>query len=270
MKMSLAVLLLFTLFLPACKTLELNSRWRDTEVTIDGNASEWEGKLSSLEDRDVRFGVVNDSRDLYFCLVTADRDLQRQIMRAGLTLWFDRKAGEDKTFGIRFPLPQFTANEGERRERPFDRPPDSTMEFRPPLSSEVEVFGPEEHKSQHMTLMETGGIDVRLGYTHNTLVYEAKIPLTDYGPTPFAIGTQPGSTIGIGIETMSRGAAERGSGRPPRGAMGRGGYGEGRRGRSEYGAARTQGESMKPISVWISVALHAQATADSTGISNPH
>ena len=99
-----SVILISNFLLAGCTKLELTSQWRDGLVAIDGENREWTGATTYLEDNNAAIGLLNDEEYLYVSLLTMDRMLQNQIMRAGFTLWFDPNGGKDKTFGIRFPL----------------------------------------------------------------------------------------------------------------------------------------------------------------------
>jgi len=248
-----------------CKTLELKSHWRDREVTIDGNRDEWQDIMMAVGQRNASIGLLNDGKDLYLCLATTDRDLQRQIMRQGLTLWFDRKSHEEKAFGIHFPLAQVHQFGGPGREW---EQKDTLREPSQLPNDEVEIFGPEEHKSQRMSMIETGGIEIKVAVSHDTLVYEAKVPLTDYGPQPFAIGAEAGSIISIGLETMTQETTHQGGDRPQGMGGNRGdGFGGGRRPRAGYGGRGAGGGgSGEPLNVWTRVALAAEASRDSVGL----
>ena len=126
-------------------------------------------------------------------------------------------------------------------------------------SGDVDIYGAAESDHERMTLMQTGGIDARFQITNGILVYEMKIPLADNGDHPFAIGTKPGSTIGIGFETSAGLTSLRpqldnsGDADGGRSSEGRGG-GMGRRGGGGRGMPLT-GSRAEPINVWAKVTL---------------
>ena len=258
-------ILFCVLSLTACKTLELKSHWRDRQVIIDGTTTAWQDVMTTLSDHGIRIGLLNDSKDLYLCLATTDTGFQRQVMRQGLTLWFDRKAREEKTFGIRFPLPRIPQFGGPGRESPPE-PRDTLAGRFPPPGDELEIFGPEERKHQRMSMIESGGIEIRVAVSRDTLIYEAKVPLVDYGPQPFAIGAQAGSTISICLETMAKEMMDqeqtRSSGPGRRG----GGYGGGRRSRGGSEGRRPGAEvNPEPFSAWAKVFLASEVLPDTAG-----
>jgi hypothetical protein len=270
----------FLCLMAGCKTLELASRWKNKDVVIDGKNTEWKDSLYALDEHETSMGLLNDEHFLYIGLITINRDYQRQIMRSGLTVWFDRNGGEDKKFGIHYPLGLGGAgSEQGRRENTGDvggsgdaggeQPAGSQMDNPRPLADELEVYGPGEGEHHRMTTAETGGIDVRVGITNGVLVYELKIPLSDTGPTAFAIGTKPGMQIGVGVESSNgRGAASQGNseggegrgggmGGGRGGGMGGRGGGGGRRGGGGGGGSRAGGQT-EPLQIWAKVQLAVQ------------
>lgn len=90
--------------LAGCKNLELNSHWRDREVTVDGINSEWENSTIYIEDEKILVGVMNDQDFLYISLITGSPALRRQMMGQGFIIWFDPEGGKKKVFGIQYPL----------------------------------------------------------------------------------------------------------------------------------------------------------------------
>ena len=280
----------FLCLMAGCKTLEFTSRWKNKDVVIDGKNTEWKDSLYALDEHETSVGLINDERFLYIGLITINRDYQRQIMRSGLTVWFDRKGGEDKKFGIHYPLGfggsgsqqglrQNTGDEGSSGEAGGDRPAESQMDNPRPLFDELEIYGPGDGEHHRMTAAETGGIDVRVGITNGVLVYELKIPLADNGSTAFAIGTKAGMQIGVGLESSNgRGAAPSGSGEGGEGRGGGmgggrgggtgggrgggmgGGRGGGMGGGRGGGGSRSGGQA-EPLGVWAKVHLAVHDTS---------
>ena len=250
-----------------CGSLELKSHWCQQPVTIDGRTDEWKNAMFQVEDKPWIIGLMNDSAYIYVSFVTTDRALQRQIMFRGLTLWFDHEGGEERRFGIKFPV----GVEG-MRQREYARDDegegiqDDTMrETIPSDTSEAEILGPAENDHHRVRLAELRQIAVKMGFTEGRLTYELRVPLMDNGPDPYAIGTRIGTEVGVGFETATRVARQTSgneSGRPEMpgggGGMGRGG---GRRGRGGYGGGSSRSkEAPEPLSLWAKVALSTPGT----------
>lgn len=241
-----------------CGTLELKSHWRDREIIIDGKNTEWNGYLTALEDdKQTSVGLLNDDTYLYVGVVTSNPTLQRQIMRGGITLWFDREGGQDKKFGIHYPL-----GLGRITPQSPDRGTGDAQGQEPravnseDFSGDVEITGPVAGEVHRMTMAQTGGIEARFHTDDGVMVYELKVPLMDNGPHLFAIGTKPGAPIGMGLETMTARSFER----PAEESQGygggrRGGFG-GRGGRGGPGGPRMRsGQMPEPLKVWAKVQL---------------
>jgi len=259
------VLIFLLCLLAGCGTLELKSPWRDREVVVDGKNTEWRGSLTALDDKQSSIGLLNDGEYLYIGLTSTNQNLQRQVMRRGITFWFDRDGGKGKKFGIHFPIDsgRFGPPRGGRADE-GEREPHPQRENFEVLSDELEIYGPAEGESHRMTMAQTGGIEARIGTSDGILVYELKIPLMDNGPHLFAIGTKTGASIGVGVETLSNRSFERPPGDSPGYGDGRGGGfgGRGGRGRGGFGSGRSRsGEQAEPLKVWAKVQLSAETSS---------
>jgi hypothetical protein len=244
-----------------CGGAEITSRWKDRDVAIDGQNTGWLSSAVVVKDERAAFAVFNDGEYLYVGLRTSDRELQRLIMRTGITWWFDREGAEKKRFGVRYPagggdFPGLAASrEGVEGDIPEIRriPPDVNP-------TELEIYAAGEGQHERMAKLAAGGIDARFHHSRDTLYYELVVPLAESGSHPFAIGAKPGTAISIGAETV----LDRSSGTAPREGGGRGGAGEGRftgRGRRSGGGGREGGRGEytgtrpNPLSVWMKVHL---------------
>ena len=87
-----------------CGMIDLKSHWRNRPVVIDGKNSEWGNSLVLLDDKETSIGILNDSDFIYIGLVSTNRNLRSQVMRRGITFWFDVEGGKDEKFGVHYPL----------------------------------------------------------------------------------------------------------------------------------------------------------------------
>ncbi len=232
--LSLAALSVVLMAMAGCKTEELASTWSDREVRIDGVNDEWQGATTYIEDKDVSIGLLNDDEFLYVS-VSSNNGLRMQVMRAGLTIWFDPEGGKDKWYGINFPIgAQGGMQAMGRRGRGGDRDPQSrrqTVDDDP--MTYMELVGPGEMGRRRIPIERVSGIEVKIGNDFGRFVYELKVPLPRDADHLFGIGTKAGALLGVGLETgdmpgMGRGS--RGGGIGGRGGGGRGGGGGGRGG----------------------------------------
>lgn len=251
-----SVLLLLTFLFVACGSIELNSNFRDREITIDGKNNDWLGTMLYFEKERISLGLLNDEDFMYICLIAEDQFIRSQVMRQGLTLWFDPAGGKKRVFGIKFPLGMQEIEMQERgvpmKKRRDGMDPERFRQVLRGQTDELEILGPRKDESIKMPVDEAQGIDIKLRASSGMLVYELKVPLLQNGQHPFAIGAKAGSSIGIRLETpkikrrnMRRGMAG-GMGMPGGGRGG--GMGGMRRGGMRF-------QMPKPLKVRINVKL---------------
>jgi hypothetical protein len=243
------------------KTYKLDSRPLAKAITIDGKSDDWRGNLYYSEDGQFNVGFLNDQDNLYVCLVVTDRFKRAQILMRGLTVWFDPKGGEGKSFGIRFPLSVPPAP-GERPIRPdIDRDEDISESIPPESLSELEIVAGATGKPVRVKVSETMGLKVAASAENGLFAYELRIPLVKTPETPWAVGTQPGKSVGIGFDTSKfdrspmrqdrYGGGLPGGGRNPMGGGTRGG----RPGMGDIGNYGPGTELPQELKVWAIVKL---------------
>jgi hypothetical protein len=166
-------------------------------MNIDGGDSEWQSGLYYDKESDMVFGVRNDDTYAYVFLKTQNRSTQMQIMRQGLTVWFDREDGKNQAFGIKYPMRRqetrsgFSSDTNEEKPQPF-----LDQEY-----PELEMIGPRKEDVQRFSPLEAPGVRVKLGRTRETLIYELCVPLKKTSEHPFAIEPNSAHRIGIEFET---------------------------------------------------------------------
>ena len=257
-----SILILFSFLLVGCSAskLELNSNWRDREITVDGKNDDWLGAMLYFEEDNISVGLLNDENFFYICMIAEDQFIRTQVMRQGFTLWFDPDGGKEKTFGIKYPvgmqangLPRGMIRDEQSMER-------SSQTLRRPMI-ELEILGPGKDEVKKMPIEEAKGIDIHVEFSSGMLIYELKVPLIQSEQHPYAIGAEAGSSIGIGLETskMERQDVRReisggrvGGG--PTSGM-RGGAG----GRGMPGSRRPQ--MRQPLKIWAVVQLASNNSA---------
>jgi len=240
---------LLALALGGCRQ-ELPSTWRDREITIDGKNPDWAGAEAYFsEEQGVKIGLANDDQYLYVYLATWHRQLERQVLMNGLTVWLDAKGGKGKTFGIQYPLMKTMepgdARFGARRDigGASGGPPDrrssegtapsasrGAFEGSSPGAADADpkalagllagarslltVVSPAEGEPRAVTMPDSSGLGVEamIDIVNRTLIYELKVPLKRLAESGVAIGAEPGRTIGIGFVVGKRSMPSRGAG----------------------------------------------------------
>jgi hypothetical protein len=100
----LGLILITVLLLQGCNMIQLESLWKDREITIDGNDKDWIDAKYYLKDYNVVVGVMNDDDFLYLCFYPTTQELTRQLISQGCTIWINTEGKKKKEVGIHFPL----------------------------------------------------------------------------------------------------------------------------------------------------------------------
>ena len=282
-------LLSLLLLLVACgNTIQLNSRWRDRELIVDGANQDWGQRRYILEEIPISLGVVNDEGHLYLMMVTTDRMLQMQIAMRGLELWLDPKGGSKHVFGLRLPG---AVRDGLHGESPFE---DAThwgdarsrieqgqraQERRPGLRSPIDprrletlfegltnsnilVLDSPHDEGWETSAGVADALQVRLAYEAGRLTYEARLPLEYLGHPSYSIDLAAKPRVGVAVripkpESLQMQPGLSGRDRRRDGALGTIGGGRGSRGpRSDYVAPSGA------IELWAKIHLAPSATSE--------
>lgn len=252
---SIALAFVFAIaHLTGCKDLELDSRWPDSDVKVDGVNSEWDNSTTYIKDEKVLVGVMNDEDFLYISLITDSPALRRQMMGQGFIVWFDPTGGKKKTFGIQYPLglqemgvsmADFVEPEANNERR---------REIIEQSLTELIIRGSDKDDWDRMVIKDATGIQVKISDS-GPFIYELKVPLRKSEGHPYSIG-ETKESVGIGMEMREfdresimagRGRMRGGHMGPPRGM--RGGMGD------VPGGGMHRPEMAKPIKLWAKVQL---------------
>jgi len=238
-------------------------------IVVDGRDDDWMGVVEPFGTEPVSIQVVNDGAFLYLRLVASDPSARTQIMRRGLIVWFDEDGKTKKRFGLRYPVVESSGEPQERGRYAGGRRGGGSgsgsggerandESYAP--TDRIDVLSSKKDDERSLTLDHASGIEAAARVDQGTLRYELKVPLARNDDHPYAIGTLPGKTIGIGIETPKVDRPSSGGG-----GYGGGGYGGGRGGgmRGHGGGMRGGGggergfQQPKPLNAWGTVALSA-------------
>jgi hypothetical protein len=184
---------------------ELVSHWATDPVTVDGRGDEWvDIALNRVEAADLSWGIMNDSDNLYFLLVTWNGVLAHSIENDGVTLWFDGKGGKAKDFGVH--VSSATSTDG------------GTM------AATILAKG-----KARLAANQTNGPAAAAGRQDRLWSYEVRVPMSLDPAATQAIKVTPGTKLAIGVEMTApempekAGMSEspvRGERRGPGGGMG--------------------------------------------------
>lgn len=251
------------------------SKGLDKAITVDGRFDDWYGAPQPFGGDPVAIQFLNDGEFLYVRLTASDAGARMQIVRQGMTVWFDPGGGTKKKFGVKYPVVErgeldaqgiggiggFGGGRGRRGDNP---PPDDSIA---PVDR-VDILGPGKDDARSLTRGHLSGLDVAIRAEQGTLQYELKVPLVRTADRPYAIETAPGKTIGIGLETAKLQQRSAGTGRGGGigggggggggmgGGRGRGGAGGmGGRGGAGRGGGQRNVEPPKPLKTWGTVTI---------------
>jgi len=155
-----------------------------SHIIIDGKANEWADSLFYLNpDAKIRYAVVNDSNNLYLCLKVFDDNQQIKLLRGGMEVWIDPAGKKTEVCGIRYPL-STTLNPGSKMgERSGD--PNGIKQLKLLFllqAKDMELTGFKDGINGLLSnVTNRTGVQtvIKLDST-NILIYEAKIPLSDF------------------------------------------------------------------------------------------
>jgi len=256
---------LFVVAAAGCGSVkETTSNWTNNEIKIDGNILDWQGQLETVPDKKFAVGFKNDNNFLYISLITDDRMKIMQLFRNGFITWLIPDGNEDKKFGIKFPLSNKDINlpqpQGMNREM---MPMENNENIIAKLlneQKEFEIINKDKFPLNLLSIENTEGIKLGLGYKANNFVYELRIPLAA-SKYQTKINSSSGDKLVIHFET-EKAEFENGMGRrPENGGMPRGGGqmpGGSHRGGSGAGQMRQGISKPEPIDYSFTIILQKQ------------
>jgi len=169
--------LMFLLLLTGCNKDTVQSVWNDRQLQVDGLYADWGGDLRYNEKSNIGFGVANDSTDLYLCLMSNDQQIIRQVMARGLELEVYIPKVKRHTFKIKYPVGMAGMNMSAARSGRKAGGPRDLLPAIENMQTEFRLFGPGREDERIIPLRNNLGIDINVGRSQRTLVYEIKLPL---------------------------------------------------------------------------------------------
>jgi len=137
-------------------------------VVIDGKNTEWGNSLVLLDDKENFYRILNDSDFIYIGLVSTNRNLRSQVVRRGITFWFDVEGGKDEKFGVHYPLGFDAVHPSTEEGADAENQPSMVPKEIP--SDDLEIEGPGKDDHHSMTFAEAGGIEAKYKIANGVLV----------------------------------------------------------------------------------------------------
>ena len=203
-----------------------------SEVIIDGESTEWQGKLRYIENEKCAVGIQNDEDYIYICLETSDLTKVMKILTMGLTTWLEPEDG--KILGISYPQKRSPESIQPRQHRmQVNRESGNAegMERRIKdlikTQTDLQIINKDEFPLYAYPINDPYGFQVNLGFSTGKFIYELRVPFGENKLSPIIINAFPGENLILSFETGEleiTGRGQRGDGiNAGSGMRGRGG-----------------------------------------------
>lgn len=210
----LFLLIIMSLWYPSCSPTKTvitakNMPYQSTPIVIDGNAIDWKNVAFNFDPNTLlRYGISNDSSNLYICLTSTSPGVEKKIFHMGMKIYFDTSGERKEACGIQFPMPVDdnalqlinAAGNGNSKTTAEDY-----RRYIKLQENQYETFGfPGGNGLNAISTTDYISIGFSLDQ-EDILVYELKIPLTSlYGsPLPSKVYNKALS-IGVHIEGIPK------------------------------------------------------------------
>jgi hypothetical protein len=229
----------YIIFIASCSSQRAPvGHYQDTNINADGNTDDWGLPLRfSNASHAFQYSVSNDKKNIYICILTNDPGTQVQMLRSGISIYFDPKGEKNKNISLEFPV---------------SKPEENNYNNGDPITASTTKMTEDQLLLQSNYYNTTGFANIENGqfdindkksnlqvalklHDDTTLVYEAIVPVNDIpGIDPNKKSTSKNFSIGITVNTPRyRRSGNNGSSRPSFGLHGMRFGGSGGRGGSQ-------------------------------------
>ncbi len=155
--------------------------YQSSSVIADGNASEWEMPLRfANKDYTFSYNITNDKKNIYIVLVSKDDEMEKRILRSGITIYFDPKGENNRKISLTYPeRKNNSSNNLPRNGRPIIEDTSNTKHAMVLKSDTYDVKGFYELQDGQFSIKDKRS-KIQLGLKTSVdsgLVYEAVIPI---------------------------------------------------------------------------------------------
>ncbi|HEX3024188.1 MAG TPA: hypothetical protein VHP12_03165 [Chitinophagaceae bacterium] len=169
------------LFIACTHNLAPQGQYQNTSVIADGNAGEWAMPLRfANKDYTLSYNITNDKKNIYVVIVSKDDEMQRRILRSGITIYFDPKGENNRKISLTYPERKTGApNINPRNGRPIIDDTSNTKHALVLKSDTYDVKGFYELQDGQFSIKDKRS-KIQLGLKTDVdsgLVYEAVIPI---------------------------------------------------------------------------------------------
>ncbi len=78
--------------------------YQTESVIADGNPSKWQMPLRfANKDYTLLYNITNDKKNIYIVIVSKDDEMERRILKSGITIYFDSKGENNRKISLTYP-----------------------------------------------------------------------------------------------------------------------------------------------------------------------
>ncbi len=187
LKMSFFVLFITFYSLVGARAIDIDALPATETVIIDGDLSDWDGALYTVDGEDVVIGVKYTDDMIYIALYPRTESLKRRLFMTGATVWINDTAKSKQRFGITFTSPDIP-EPGSRQQ-----PPKEQMGQEPLVEMPYEIINGTHTKLPMITEIKAAATVGR-----NRANVELSIPRKDLTGNLLCLSNV--STFSIGID----------------------------------------------------------------------
>lgn len=191
MSLRFPALLGVAMALCGCTGLQVASRWRQQEISVDGLDKDWR-EVDGAKTQGLTVRAANDAEALYLCITADEADLQRQL--AGTDPWtlrFRALGGQESPWSLRLQR-KFILH-------PIDPSQREQAAQDPGAETELSLVGGPGGDPAGRPLEPSDGISFAGHELYGTLVLEFKLALHADKDHRVALNAGPGDTLGLSL-----------------------------------------------------------------------
>jgi hypothetical protein len=267
-------MLFLALLLAGCGTTSLQSHRLNTEIKIDGDLSDWPILTQKQAGQNILVRTMEDGKYFYISLLVHDPQYTRSIIAGGLKTWLDPQGGQNKSFGILFPVGMADLHFRRKDVDHKMRDPQALDDLLKVMTEDLKTI--DEKGQVHCWTVEDLhdlGFEAEASLSNGTFICEMKMPMDSQKSLGIAFAPEKKNVIGLGLEAVGMGEDPKvefasrtqwgeegppgnmnpGGGMGPRGGMDHRGMGPKSAGRSTTHSENIAG--FKKLKTWMKIVL---------------
>ncbi|MCH2043467.1 MAG: hypothetical protein MK212_04950 [Saprospiraceae bacterium] len=158
------------------KVVVETNHWANEIPSINGKLNDWHNLQRSAKQNAFQYEISNDQENLYIGFRVIDPSVQTNIMRRGLTIWFDTLGKKKRHVGIGYPL-ALSESDAEKIAVQANGDANKMSEVYTEFAQEFDLLG---YTDEALRVSNLTSKDMKVGAGFDklrSLVCEIKIPL---------------------------------------------------------------------------------------------